>query len=722
MPIRKISEYNNNDINFYHVEKAGYVTVSEMIYDAFTDMINNGFNPVVTIVQNDFVTPKRRIATTWPPQIQKFTIADPGSGYRTGQNVTIIASNVVTPLVARLTVSDSGALKGRVTSFTVANPPEYSSTPSQPADAAYWDASLEAIQTDFFSGNFLTRQSVTASSGVAPVGYRNTTITQPSGNNQYPLWAANYGYEGSGIWNGSPTASNTWPTNSNVLWSWDKDETNVFVGQEIWSDEPTASIPPGTYITSQGADKITANITYYPATGGLTPSPATWFETRLDFKWWILSNLVTIPAETIVKTRGRGLKFFSNTEPATVYSVTLEAGGGVDPLNDSVGVRGNVAATTTNNNIVEINNINSGNAWKPVIYPGQEVTSELTVGSLNVNETVTVISANMSVNNTAAVVTLSSNVSFSIANEPVRFKFKELQPWRIAANVMDKQTVTIYAATPVQLEDNGNISYVTDSAGVIVDRAGAMGAAPTKKGEPDLKVTYQGFISRNARVKDYPQAYPLSYGLTITDRGIFFGSWEGSWSTLQKTAVESTDGYFNWFLIQRPVNKITGRVLTTGAAPVFCINSVGYKYYKFIVRESDILHPYQGVDDDAYRLRVNESATTPTIVQDKEGMAYRTPADAHWRDSFAVLNTTNQIALTEDSKYLVSFLHNLTTPRFRYSEELDMIGQTSADVCMASNDISITAYQESGPRLYKALASNGVYNSGLRIAVLKKMP
>jgi hypothetical protein len=98
---------------------------------------------------------------------------------------------------------------------------------------------------------------------------------------------------------------------------------------------------------------------------------------------------------------------------------------------------------------------------------------------------------------------------------------------------------------------------------------------------------------------------------------------------------------------------------------------------------------------------------------------YRVPADQHSEDSFAVLNTSNQIALTEDSKYLVGFLHNLTTPRFRYSEEIDMIGQTSADVCMSSNDISLTTYNESGPRLYRAMPSNNKYNSGLRICILK---
>jgi hypothetical protein len=84
-----------------------------------------------------------------------------------------------------------------------------------------------------------------------------------------------------------------------------------------------------------------------------------------------------------------------------------------------------------------------------------------------------------------------------------------------------------------------------------------------------------------------------------------------------------------------------------------------------------------------------------------------------------VLNSTYQIALTEDSKYLVSFLYNLTTPRFRYSDELDMIGQTAADVSMASSDVKITAYGEAKQRVYKSLGANLPYNAGLRISVLK---
>jgi hypothetical protein len=48
-----------------------------------------------------------------------------------------------------------------------------------------------------------------------------------------------------------------------------------------------------------------------------------------------------------------------------------------------------------------------------------------------------------------------------------------------------------------------------------------------------------------------------------------------------------------------------------------------------------------------------------------------------------------------------------------------MIGQTAADVSMASSDVKITAYGEAKQRVYKSLGANLPYNAGLRISVLK---
>lgn len=237
--------------------------------------------------------------------------------------------------------------------------------------------------------------------------------------------------------------------------------------------------------------------------------------------------------------------------------------------------------------------------------------------------------------------------------------------------------------------------------------------------EIDQNDITQGFVNRTQRVAQHPESYPLSFVATFTTRGIFFGVWEGSWTVMQKSRarqVSERDAWFNWLLCQRPVDRKTGQTRTSGQSPVFCINSVGYKYWKFIVREKDTVHPTQG--DKETQHYVYDKRYLPNGGIYTRYTPWRVPADKHTEDSHAVLNTTEQIALTEDSKYLVSFLYNLTTPRFRYSDELDMIGQTAADVAMSSNNLYLRTYGEPNDRTYRSMGANLPYNMGLRIVVL----
>jgi hypothetical protein len=508
----------------------------------------------------------------------------------------------------------------------------------------------------------------------------------------------------------------------------------VYLANAGGTSNPESVISDGTTIVSMSPIEVVTGIR---EVGPLKKAPVTvnsqtttyygpYIEVTQQYTYFTVSTPMTVRIGDNIALRGAGLTISDTTTvlPAG-FKVILEAGASVDPLHDPVGVFGDVATTTSNSNIVQIKNLSTPNNFNPVIYAGQTVTSTLQNGSID--GYVTVISATPTGPTTANVV-LSSNQSLP-ANEPLHFVFAEQQPWRVAFDVVRNltrpsagpQQLLAYAATPVQLQDNGSIANIWTANGAsIIDRAGMMGAFPTGvSGSPSTTKPTEGFLNREQRVQLNPEVYPLNYAMTLTNRGMFFGVWEGTWSTIQKSKAKSTsdnDNYFNWFLIQRPVNRYTGKVLTVGRTPVFCINSVGYKYWKFIVREEDVLHPSLGDPDNKREV----IAANSVVIS--ESCSYRVPADAHTQDSFAVLNTTNQIALTEDSKYLVSFLHNLTTPRFRYSEELDMIGQTSADVCMAGNDVSITAYGESGPRQYRALPANNPYNSGLRICVLKNIP
>jgi hypothetical protein len=266
------------------------------------------------------------------------------------------------------------------------------------------------------------------------------------------------------------------------------------------------------------------------------------------------------------------------------------------------------------------------------------------------------------------------------------------QPWRIQFVISEEQKASAAIATKLQMfydEDAGRIkiSQVTNDSGAIIDNVGITGAQQTGGIFSDSDLN-QGIYNRKLRVANQPQTFPLSYVLSICDHGFFLGIYEGSWSTTRANTTANSN-YFNWVLVQRPVDRGTGRTLTAGKAPVFHVNSVNYKYYKAVVRESDILHPTISV-----------------------------PADSHTPDSHAIFNSVEQVALTEDKTYLLSFPHNLTTPRFRYTEELDMVGTTSSDVVMNGQDIQFKTYGEPGPRTYRALSANNPMNTGLRIAVL----
>lgn len=264
------------------------------------------------------------------------------------------------------------------------------------------------------------------------------------------------------------------------------------------------------------------------------------------------------------------------------------------------------------------------------------------------------------------------------------------QAWQICFDILGLQRAAAYAATSYQFDPStGDIKQITDSTGAAIDTCGAIGALVLNS-NPSVNDPSQGFLNREKRIGTNASTYPMSYILTISDRGIFLGVWEGSWSTL-RAGLDSDSNYFNWLLVQRPVDRFAGDTLVEGRCPVFCVNQVNYKYWKFVVREEDILHPTQ-----------------------------RVPADSNTEDSHMIFNIANQVALTEDKKYLLTFPHNLTTPRFRYTEELDLIGITSSDVVMASSNVSFRVYGESRDRVYTALPPSRGFNTGARICVLTR--
>lgn len=224
---------------------------------------------------------------------------------------------------------------------------------------------------------------------------------------------------------------------------------------------------------------------------------------------------------------------------------------------------------------------------------------------------------------------------------------------------------------------------------------------------------------------------PMSYRLVLSDHGIFFAVWGEN--------PEETASNYSWLLIQRPVNKNDGTIrgayrdfytatgpngypvpnpvknnsiikstaydangnnVNFGNRPLFCINSTANKFYKFVVREHDLPIP-----------------------------SARKDASNNSEDSSAVLNAYRQQSLTENGEYVITFINNLNSSRFKYADELDMVGTVSADIVGGGTDIDVAVYNEINPlnsqpskRTYHALWPSGQYGTKMRIVVVKRVP
>lgn len=269
----------------------------------------------------------------------------------------------------------------------------------------------------------------------------------------------------------------------------------------------------------------------------------------------------------------------------------------------------------------------------------------------------------------------------------------EKQPWRITLDLLNKERLFVYVAGPIQLTDDGKVATeLTGTTGTVaVDILGSIGGQIGTTGlttagvyTSDTDNVDLGLINRTKRVGDLGASYPLSYRLAITPRGMWLGVWEDAISA-------ETASNFNWMLVQRPVDRTDGSTLVAGKAPVFCVNCVNTKYYQFVVREQDILRPGKRRD-----------AANNTV------------------DSESVLNVQNQVSLSEDGKYIVTFPSRLNTSRYRYPHELDMMGVTSSDVVSQYSDVPLQFYGESTPRVYKALHANQGTNVGMRVLILQQ--
>lgn len=267
------------------------------------------------------------------------------------------------------------------------------------------------------------------------------------------------------------------------------------------------------------------------------------------------------------------------------------------------------------------------------------------------------------------------------------------QPWRILFDVRGSQVCACAAGNPVTLTNAGVIAIVPQPAaaqGQVAAPNEWVGILGTEviASSTSTENRANRFIDRTGGTLPISTpataaARPMSYRLTITPRGIVLYVWE--------EGVTEDGRYCSWFVIQRPVDRDTGAVLQTGKCPVFCVYSLYGTIKKFIVREVDIMRPSPSV-----------SATTDTV-------------DSNW-----IINDQQQVAISEGNLYVTTFPSRLNTPRYAYTQVLDMICTTSADVVAEWTDVPITVFGESASRTYKAMTANGNYGTNMRVLVLEQ--
>lgn len=294
--------------------------------------------------------------------------------------------------------------------------------------------------------------------------------------------------------------------------------------------------------------------------------------------------------------------------------------------------------------------------------------------------------------------------------------------WRICFNQLSETQLAVHSATDIQLTDQGTIAQLNDrsaTSAIMKEPAGNLGEDWTGVGGLPAAGTpgfNQIWLNRDPDVAS-EAAYPMSYTLTMTNRGVFLGIWEdsqeevpqGTWDAVLNPNPSGAYGRspLRWFLIQRSVDRLTGHVRGGGAmrqdndamsetsrCPVFCVSgsSAPQRFQKFVVREVDVVSP---------------SRKKHAAVQSE--------------DQAALLNPYPQQSLTETGEFVVTFMNNLGTSRYKYADELDMLGTVAAEVVGAGTSVLVTIYNEPFQREYTALYATERYGTGMRLMVLTRM-
>jgi len=187
---------------------------------------------------------------------------------------------------------------------------------------------------------------------------------------------------------------------------------------------------------------------------------------------------------------------------------------------------------------------------------------------------------------------------------------------------------------------------------------GAVGESIEPYGEP-------AFLSE---ADDVAGSVPMTYNLSVAPHGV--GIQVNDQATDQYEALSGNRS--SNVVIQRLVDRDTGDPLvdqTKSLCPLVCVYGVHHDTVDedmyFIVREADIDRPSEEL-----------------------------PAGVDTPDSNAILNPESQIAIGEDYSYLISVPAGITTQRYLYLEELDLLGVTSAEILSSGGLSEFSMYSE----------------------------
>lgn len=261
------------------------------------------------------------------------------------------------------------------------------------------------------------------------------------------------------------------------------------------------------------------------------------------------------------------------------------------------------------------------------------------------------------------------------------------QPYRILIDLASNAAgvtggIKIAVANPQQILDDGTLARFpgnnsSDQYGTRF--MGQLGSQWNPGGSSIPKGA--NFMTRSVSNVNYDFGTVYSYMLVQSDHGIALSIWED--------ANDNTPAY-SWFVVQSPVDKDTGAPLATDNSPIFCVYSADAQpAMRFTVNEADVFRP-----------------------------TYSVRAGIDSANSSAILNETDQVAIAKGNKYLITLPNRLNTERYAYTEELDMIAYTSADVISEETEIPTTLYGEASPRVYRAMKANSNNNTGMRLMML----